>query len=83
MADVVARFVAPLAGVWIEISVLTFLVLHQWVAPLAGVWIEIRLNNVIFMVVTVAPLAGVWIEISMEKAQAVAEERRSPCGSVD
>ena len=33
--------VTPLAGVWIEISLLFFLKVTVVVTPLAGVWIEI------------------------------------------
>ena len=35
------RAVAPLAGAWIEISMLIPLFFNIWVAPLAGAWIEI------------------------------------------
>ncbi len=33
--------VTPLAGVWIEIGIVVYPVLHELVTPLAGVWIEI------------------------------------------
>ena len=36
--------VAPLAGAWIEISEMTFLLFCAMVAPLAGAWIEIIQN---------------------------------------
>ena len=37
----IRKFVAPLAGAWIEISEFLPLVLYVFVAPLAGAWIEI------------------------------------------
>ena len=36
-------FVAPLAGAWIEISIMLYIPCLSVVAPLAGAWIEITL----------------------------------------
>ena len=36
------KYVAPLAGAWIEIYSVAFNILSQSVAPLAGAWIEIK-----------------------------------------
>ena len=55
--------VAPLAGVWIEISDPDIPDRCTDVAPLAGVWIEILENYIANIEEGVAPHAGVWIEI--------------------
>ena len=34
------KIVAPLAGAWIEISVIVYIPINPLVAPLAGAWIE-------------------------------------------
>ena len=59
----VSSYVAPHAGVWIEINSPRFEIFFAKVAPHAGVWIEILFNCIIFSTVVVAPHAGVWIEI--------------------
>ena len=66
--DDVCREVTPLAGVWIEILILSCIFLHLTVTPLAGVWIEIMQRRTIVNMPSVTPLAGVWIEISASSA---------------
>ena len=54
--------VAPLAGAWIEMFVLSAFSVISPVAPLAGAWIEIcySCHNGNYVL---CPLAGAWIEI--------------------
>ena len=60
------RFVAPLAGAWIEIRIVLIAnITDTPVAPLAGAWIEIPLESCTVDDCIVAPLAGAWIEISI------------------
>ena len=59
------RFVAPLAGAWIEIAIHAGTKETNPVAPLAGAWIEIILQKRDLLIVNVAPLAGAWIEIAL------------------
>ena len=60
----VCQLVAPLAGAWIEISLVQLESETHCVAPLAGAWIEIFLVRAKKILTDVAPLAGAWIEIS-------------------
>ena len=75
--------VAPLAGAWIEISILTINHLLLSVAPLAGAWIEMNHFQDICPGCMVAPLAGAWIEIYATAVSGLRRRRRSPRGSVD
>ena len=58
--------VAPLAGAWIEIYVISGRSHPASVAPLAGAWIEIVASAIVETFAIVAPLAGAWIEITEE-----------------
>ena len=53
--------VAPFAGAWIEMRIMSNLSDFVFVAPFAGAWIEITINW--GATVNVAPFAGAWIEI--------------------
>ena len=57
--------VTPLAGVWVEISVIGLSFGNERVTPLAGVWVEIAFTTIYSPGSLVTPLAGVWVEISM------------------
>ena len=75
--------VAPLAGAWIEITVLWTQSTGTCVAPLAGAWIEMELAAKQYAGTMVAPLAGAWIEIRYLAHLHLLVFRRSPRGSVD
>ena len=55
--------VAPYAGAWIEIALLTEEKTALSVAPYAGAWIEIDTAQRSWDTRRVAPYAGAWIEI--------------------
>ena len=57
--------VAPFAGAWIEIALLSTRHRRQAVAPFAGAWIEILINRGLYVLAIVAPFAGAWIEIPL------------------
>ena len=92
-------YVAPFAGVWIEIfqrfstrpmSPSRSLRVHfqgifnlRPVAPFAGAWIEIRWSSPVSTLSAVAPFAGAWIEIAPCGPTAPVSPRRSLRGSVD
>ena len=77
-------YVAPLAGAWIEITLLKHFEGAHIVAPLAGAWIEISFVGVnLSNEILVAPLAGAWIEMRKAHTIHVLYTRRSPRGSVD
>ena len=63
MQGVKKMVVAPLVGVWIEISLFSQSFLYIIVAPLVGVWIEIVSWRKKVLQAIVAPLVGVWIEM--------------------
>ena len=75
--------VAPLAGAWIEIAILSRDPRNAEVAPLAGAWIEMCYDPQAGMGCIVAPLAGAWIEIEKKKVVNKTAKSRSPRGSVD
>jgi len=57
------RYVAPLAGAWIETGSSWFPDARRLiVAPLAGAWIETDAGSLVLVYSSVAPLAGAWIE---------------------
>ena len=78
-----ARWVAPLAGAWIEIGKKQHKLHHHRVAPLAGAWIEICQVLQHLCRFIVAPLAGAWIEIGKKQHKLHHHRSRSPRGSVD
>ena len=53
------------------------------VAPLVGAWIEIHIVLAEWKYIGVAPLVGAWIEICNYQKKYIAEDCRSPRGSVD
>ena len=55
--------VAPHAGAWIEIAVVSDGGFGARVAPHAGAWIEIVKSSSLLKAIIVAPHAGAWIEI--------------------
>ena len=55
--------VAPLAGAWIEITLVKICDYFNVVAPLAGAWIEMSRSRGGVSNGFVAPLAGAWIEM--------------------
>ncbi|GAK53092.1 hypothetical protein U14_04351 [Candidatus Moduliflexus flocculans] len=57
-----AHAVAPLAGAWIETSMIMLNNAPNPVAPLAGAWIETGVLKRFQDYRQVAPLAGAWIE---------------------
>ena len=75
--------VTPLAGVWIEISVILTFPSFSTVTPLAGVWIEMCPAHILRGGLPVTPLAGVWIEIPHFASSHKHKCCHSPCGSVD
>ena len=77
------QVVAPLAGAWIEISLISSIKVQESVAPLAGAWIEIYCSVLVLGNVLVAPLAGAWIEIINTPEKRKVDLSRSPRGSVD
>jgi len=77
------RIVAPLAGAWIETSVLLPCSVVIVVAPLAGAWIETVKNSRRRCLPPVAPLAGAWIETTEPTSNITEAWSRTPCGCVD
>ena len=80
---VIRKYVAPLAGAWIEMRLRKKEGVDPVVAPLAGAWIEIPLVQNQPDFVQVAPLAGAWIEIYSHVYSSSYNLCRSPRGSVD
>ena len=79
----ITQGVTPLAGVWIEISLLKRAIFVLLVTPLAGVWIEIVYLGGDYGPSKVTPLAGVWIEIPSGIWGILNTGCHSPRGSVD
>ena len=77
------RYVAPLAGAWIETALFWCLSGSALVAPLAGAWIETPGARAGRSSDRVAPLAGAWIETRNQPHPCDQVESRSPRGSVD
>ena len=77
------RGVAPLAGAWIETSVITNQPGRYNVAPLAGAWIETFVSGMFVLSMPVAPLAGAWIETVNTMAGANLVRCRPSRGGVD
>ena len=57
--------VAPLAGAWVEIALVSCKPKFNSVAPLAGAWVEIVSGLYGSNGGHVAPLAGAWVEIKL------------------
>ena len=55
--------VAPRVGAWIEIYILSPIVIANSVAPRVGAWIEISKYTSVHFCISVAPRVGAWIEI--------------------
>ena len=75
--------VAPLAGAWIEITLLSQAVPPIPVAPLAGAWIEILFSKGGLKRVLSLPSRERGLKCVMEVGKKGAWHRRSPRGSVD
>ena len=80
---VIRKYVAPLAGAWIEMRLRKKEGVDPVVAPLAGAWIEMYFTSIWFIIVFVAPLAGAWIEMGITDYFKIERISRSPRGSVD
>ena len=72
--DTISKYVAPLAGAWIEIMLVKVFHALLMVAPLAGAWIEISLTLLRNSDNFVAPLAGAWIEIGNRSKRLTANQ---------
>ena len=77
------KCVAPLVGAWIEIvcrhrAAVGYTSLPSWERGL-----KFPLITTILELTTVAPLVGAWIEMIDETVKAIADQGRSPRGSVD
>ena len=81
--DTISKYVAPLAGAWIEIMLVKVFHALLMVAPLAGAGIEINASASVSHLLPVAPLAGAWIEIWYKLIRLFPIQGRSPRGSVD
>ena len=79
----VALFVAPRVGAWIETPTDATFPFHDQVAPRVGAWIETRCQAESLVRNLVAPRVGAWIE-TLDFSNGSSEVfGRSPCGSVD
>ena len=61
----VALFVAPIVGAWIESLQYKHYCHHRQVAPIVGAWIEINNLSASISLILVAPIVGAWIEMNM------------------
>ena len=80
---ILAAWVAPFAGAWIEISRMAAVAPGATVAPFTGAWIEIGQQNPNKPRHNVAPFTGAWIEMPIRRAADPIDLRRSLHGSVD
>ena len=76
--------VAPLAGAWIEIPLLSCGGIYIWVAPLAGAWIEIATAGALSMGGGLSlPSRERGLKYNYDRTETITETSRSPRGSVD